>query len=309
MAGRRPACELLDLELEHAGHELAHVADQLVARRRRSGACPSRAPPSSRRARSGRRRAGRGRPARRGSRASTRPGPLGSRRRRTWPLTGRTGTRAASGSAEPRGVHAGGDDDGAGRRRVAPSSSSTPVTRSSSTRTRDRAGAAHVGDLAQRGDEPARVDRVVARDVEREPHGRRQRGLGAARLLGRRRSTARPSDSRKRDQPLERLGLVGVARDDERAAARAGRGRARRLGQLGAERRRTSRRCAGRARAARARRTPPRRPARACRRRRARRRARRASSTTARQAAAGGAPGAREADRPAADDGDVVVLR
>ena len=70
-------------------------------RRRRSARCPSRAPPSSRRARSGRRRAGRGR--RRCVRIvrSTSPGPRGSRRRSTWPLTGRTGT-ARLGGQRPR---------------------------------------------------------------------------------------------------------------------------------------------------------------------------------------------------------------
>ena len=58
--GRRPGEQLLDLELEHAGHELGAVAQQLVDAAGGRRACRSRAPPSSRRARSGRRRAGRG---------------------------------------------------------------------------------------------------------------------------------------------------------------------------------------------------------------------------------------------------------
>ena len=130
--------------------------------------------------------------------------------------------RAASGSPSPRGVHAGGDDDGAGLdgRAVVELDARDAVVLDAHG---DRAGAAHVGDLAQRGDEPARVDRVVARDVEREPHGRRERGLGAAGLARAQALDGQAERLAEGDQALQRLGLVGVARDHERAAAAQGR--------------------------------------------------------------------------------------
>ena len=93
----------------------------------------------------------------------------------------------------------------------------------------------------QRGDEPPRVDRVVAGDVEREPDRRRQRGLGAARLAsGSSRSTSSPSSRAEGEQAVERLGLVAVARDDAacRSCGSPGRPDAR---QLGAERREAAR--------------------------------------------------------------------
>ena len=77
---------------------------------------------------------------------------------------------------------------------------------------------------------------------------------------GRSRSTGRPSAAAERGEAVERLGLVAVARDDERAdRAVAGVAPSSR-----AERRVAARALAARARAARARRTRPRRPARAC---------------------------------------------
>ena len=97
------------------------------------------------------------------------------------------------------------------------------------------AAVADIDRLVQGGDEAARVDRVVARDVEREPHGRGERRLGAARL-----ARAQPRDVQaerlaERDQPVERLRLVGVARDDERAVAAQAGVAPGDLGQLGAE--------------------------------------------------------------------------
>jgi hypothetical protein len=69
-----------------------------------------------------------------------------------------------------------------------------------------------------RGSTAPSVDGAVARDLERQPHRGRQRGLGAAGLAG-----AQPLD--REAEPLavgvelvELLRLVAVARDDERAA-------------------------------------------------------------------------------------------
>ena len=102
------------------------------------------------------------------------------------------------------------------------------------TRAHDAAGAAHR--LGQRGHQPARVDRVVARDVEREPHGRRERRLRAPR--GRR---EQPLDVEaealaEREQPVERLRLVAIARHDQRARRVQPRVATGRLRELGAER-------------------------------------------------------------------------
>ena len=169
---------------------------------------------------------------------------------------------------------------------------------------RGGAGAADLDDLAQRGDEPPRVDRVVAGDVEREPHRRRERGLGAARLARPQPGDLQAERLAEGDQALERLGLVGVARHDERArAAEAGvavelaaeglehRGAAqpelqqRALAELGlGDRREHPRGDVPRAGLARV-------------------------EHDDRQPAPCRAPSAREADRPAADDGDVCVLR
>ena len=171
-----------------------------------------------------------------------------------------------------------------------------------------RAAAADLDRLAQGGDEPARVDRVVAGDVEREPHRRRERRLGAARLA---RAQPRHVEAERlahRDQPVERLRLVGVARDDQRAVAAQARVMPGGLGQLGAE-------ALVRAGAAQpeleqlalaelrlgdgrehARGDVPRAGLAGVEHERA-------------QPARGGAPGAGEADRPAADDEDVWVLR
>ena len=73
--------------------------------------------------------------------------------------------------------------------------------------------------VGQRRDEAARVDGVVAGHVERQPHGRGERGLGAARL-----ARAQPLD-REVELPavgvelVELLGVVAVARDDQGAGA------------------------------------------------------------------------------------------
>ena len=125
--------------------------------------------------------------------------------------------------------------------------------------------------------------------------------------LGRSRATSRPSELAEGDQPLERLGLVGVARHDERAGAaqaRVAAGRPRR-----ARRRRPRTSPALRSPSSSSARSPnsasatgASMPAATC-----QAPGSPASSTTARQPAPRGAPGAREADRPAADDGHVWV--
>ena len=210
-----------------------------------------------------------------------RPGPFGSRRRSSWPLTGRTGTAAPGGRPSSRAVGAPAATRTAPAATVVPSSSATPVTRSpvdhepggGRAGADGPAGGAHR--RLERRDEPARVDGVVARDLERQPHGRGQRGLqaagaasGAAARPPGRRAGGRRSGGRA---PRPRRG-----RAPRRACrSRAGRGRARRS-RRAARRRRGSRRTrAGSTRAAAPRRTAPRRRARACPRRRATRRARR----------------------------------
>ena len=216
------------------------VAQQLEHAARGRAACPSRAPPSSRRARSGRRRAGRGRRRAPGSCARRGRRPCGSRRRSTWPLTGRTGTASGTPSQPPRRAR---------RRRARPASaasssppaSATPVTRSPSCRSRvARAPGitftpARRDGRAQRGHELARVDGVVAGDVERQPHRRRERRLGAARGARQQPLDGQPEALAEREQPVELLGLVAVARDHERARLPVAGIEARELGQLGAE--------------------------------------------------------------------------
>ncbi len=71
----------------------------------------------------------------------------------------------------------------------------------------------------ERGDQLARVDRVVAVDPQREPDRRRERGLDLARLR-----RAQPLDLQAELGPeggetVERLGLVTVAGDDQRSRA------------------------------------------------------------------------------------------
>ena len=180
-------------------------------------------------------------------------------------------------------MHAGGDDHGArgDRRAVGELDAGDPLALD--------AQPAHAtatllaGErAAQRGDELARVDRVVALDVEREADRRRQRRLQAPRL--------------RRPQALDRQAELGAGRRRGDRAPRPRRGRARRpscpsCGSPGPRARRRSPRSGARspcpAPAARARRTRPRRPARASPRRRATRRARRRRSRRrARRAAA-----------------------
>ena len=161
---------------------------------------------------------------------------------------------------------------------------------------------------AQRGDEPARVDRVVAVDVEREPHRR-------ARARARRGGPGSGAGARRRGRATRGTRSGARARRPRRRRARrpacptcGGRDRGRTRRRARRRSPRTRRRCAARARAARARRTRPRRPARASRRRRATRPARR---RRARRCAARAAPRAtRTRGRSARRrHGDVIRLR
>ena len=186
--------------------------------RRRSRSCRSRAPPSSRRGRSGRPRAGRGSRLRSGRSGASRPGPCGSRRRRIWPLTGRSEIGAAGlrsrRSTRPRR-----------RRRARPATTPSPATCTpvilapsemdpldGLPRTQINPNAA--ARLSEGGHRRAGVGCVVARNGQRKTDRRRERGLEPARSCS------------PRDAPLR-----GRARVAGRARARAlppRRGRARR---------------------------------------------------------------------------------
>ncbi len=79
-------------------------------------------------------------------------------------------------------------------------------------------GVPDVGHLApQRRDELARIDGVVGLDVQREPDRRRERGLELARLRRPQPLDRQPEAAAELGQAIQRLGLVAVAGDDERA--------------------------------------------------------------------------------------------
>ena len=168
-------------------------------------------------------------------------------------MTGRTG-RASASSPRPgaRGEH---DLARRGRPRRPPSCSPSPRSPSSDARRTRRAAERAAGALErgrERGDEPPRVDRVVAGHVEREAHRRRQGGLRAPRLARPQPLDIEAELAPEREHPLERLGLVAVAGDHQRARrAQPGTRRPRRARR---RRREAARARAGRARAARARR-------------------------------------------------------
>ena len=83
---------------------------------------------------------------------------------------------------------------------------------------RDPRGDARAGeDAGERGDEQPRVDRVVAVDAQREPDRRRQRGLDLARLRRAQALDRQPELGAEGGEPVQRLGLVAVAGDDQRA--------------------------------------------------------------------------------------------
>jgi hypothetical protein len=76
---------------------------------------------------------------------------------------------------------------------------------------------AHRHAVAQRVDEQAGVDAAVARDVERQADGRGERRLPAARL-GRQETVGVQAEARAVGvQAVQRLGVVAVARDHQRA--------------------------------------------------------------------------------------------
>ena len=274
VAGSQAGAQLLDVELEHAGDDLAHVAQQLVDAAGRGRGVVAALLHRGAEHVARRRRAGRGRPAAPRIVRSTRPGPRGSRRRMTWPLTGRTGTRVRA----PR--------PGRRRRRSGPGRRGRPRRRRDGRRRRGRArrraarttaarryvAAGALEGLGQRGDQQPRVDRVVAGHVEREPHGRRERRLGAARLARPQPLDLEAELAPEGERALERLGLVAVARHQQRAALVPGSADASPSSAQNAPKPRAARSPSS---TARHRRTAPRRPGRACPRRPARRRGRR----------------------------------
>ena len=158
-------------------------------------------------------------------RAVEQPGPGGVAQPQHLALDGAHGHGGLGREAlQPRGS--------ARRRRAAPappppcvpSRRTTPRTRSSSassprTGVRGRTRAARALDrLGQRGDEAAGVDGVVAREVEGEADGRGERGLGAAGARGEEALRAEAEGAADGELPVELLGVVAVARHDERAA-------------------------------------------------------------------------------------------
>ena len=146
-------------------------------------------------------------------------------------MTGRTGS--AGQELARRG--AGGDEHAAGRDDLAALELHRVLAhaRDAGARAELRPGGRRGG--AERGDQPARVDGMVVAELEREPHGRRERGLGAARGRGQEPLGAQAVAGVERGEPLERLRVVAVAGDDERAGRAQLRVDARRGGQLGAE--------------------------------------------------------------------------
>ena len=111
----------------------------------------------------------------------------------------------------------------------------TPSCRSRSPRASITSTPASRAAAEQRRDEPPRVDRVVPGDVQREPHGRRERRLGAPRGARQQAHDIEPQALAEGEQPVELLRLVAVARDDERARLPVARVLAGALRQLRAE--------------------------------------------------------------------------
>ena len=174
-------------------------------------------------------------------------------------------------------------------------------------RTAERAAGALEGD-GERRHQAARIDRVVAGHVEREAHGGRERGLGAARLARPQPLDLEAELAPVREQVLERLGLVAVAGDDQRAGplqARDPRPRRRRARRRTRERTRAAQAELGQRRVARR--------GLGDRREHARGDLPRAGVAGVEhdgaQAATGRAPRARQPDRTAACDGDVKRTR
>ena len=110
-------------------------------------------------------------------------------------------------------------------RSVEPSSSATPVTTPAETSLRrdlDARGppAGALDRRAQRRDQRPRVDRAVVGHVEREAQRGREPGSSAPRLARSQALDAQASALRSSQLALQRLGLVGVARDEQRPAPR-----------------------------------------------------------------------------------------
>ena len=186
------------------------------------------------------------------------------------------------------------------------SAGSAPGSDDLDARAQHRAGA--LGGARERGAHQARIDGVVVGQVQRAAHGGRERRLQAARRAGQQRLDLQPEALAQVALALERLGLVAVAREHQRAARAIADVHAADLGQLRGEGRPARALC---------------RPSSSSgtlagvglghRREHARGHARRPGAELAaleqedRQPAGTGAPGHGEADDAAADDGYVVA--
>ncbi len=181
-------------------------------------------------------RGSRPRSARRACSSGARGSCARSRRRRIWPFTGRTGTRAAGGHARrARRDHGPAATTTCPAATRSPPASATPLTRTvpdesaRATSTSGRSVApARSAAAASAAHERARVDGVVAR----APRARRA-GPAPARARSAR-ACEGSSDSRlqaealaQRELALERLGLVAVAGHEQRARRRGSRRRCR----------------------------------------------------------------------------------
>ena len=218
VAGRRPAISSSISSSKHAGDELARCRAAARRRRPRSASCPSRAPPSSRRARSGRRRAGRSTRARRGS-CARRARAVRVAQPQHLALDRAHRHARVLGHLEPRDVARPRRRRRRPRRSSPPSATHAGHALAGDAQRRDPRAAQLAGErAAQRRDELARVDRVVGRRC-RARAGPSARAPARARRAcdGRSRSTGSPSSRAERGEAIERLGLVAVAGDDQRA--------------------------------------------------------------------------------------------
>ncbi len=155
-----------------------------------------------------------------------------------WPLTGRSATLGSPAIAPLQTPAA---TTTCPQATTSPPASWTPAMRPRSS-IRDRLdagagaqrGAGAAGGLGEREHERARVGGVVAGHREREAHRRRERGLQPPCRAGQHALHLQAELDSQRELALERRGLVGVAGDDERAAAaQAGVGARGRLQLLG----------------------------------------------------------------------------
>jgi hypothetical protein len=229
-------------------------------------------------------------------------------------LTGRTGTRASSRQAPDAGdAHAGGEHHRTGgevRAVLELDAADHPIVDGDGGDAGARAqlAAGPLDGLGEGGDQAPGVDRVVVAHGERQPDRGREPRLESPRLARAQALDSQAERAAKGEQPLERRGLVAVARDQHGARAAVPGIATGDVGQLDAER------LEGPGAA------QPEVEQRALSELRLGHGGEHAGGDVPRagitriehhraQTASGRAPGAREPDRPAADDGDVPRLR